>query len=39
MVILKVLLAGIYLGNILWWFMEIHRLGKRTEYSFRNVYA
>ena len=26
--ILKVLLSGIYLGNILWWFMEIHRLGK-----------
>jgi hypothetical protein len=26
--ILKVLLASIFLGNILWWFMEIHRLGK-----------
>ena len=26
--ILKVSLAGIFLGNILWWFMEIHRLSK-----------
>jgi hypothetical protein len=26
--VLKVSLAGIFLGNILWWFMEIHRLSK-----------
>jgi len=28
MLVLKISLAGIFLGNILWWFMEIHRLGK-----------
>jgi hypothetical protein len=26
--VLKVSLAGIFLGNIFWWFMEIHRLSK-----------
>jgi hypothetical protein len=26
--VLKISLAGIYLGSILWWFMEIYRLSK-----------
>jgi hypothetical protein len=26
--VLKVSLVGIFLGNILWWFIEIHRLSK-----------
>ena len=26
--VLKISLAGIYLGSIFWWLIEIHRLGK-----------